>query len=95
MTAVIAGVGLLGAATALRRRAGLGRRVGAGALLAFTALVGLLAGSAEPVLAIGAAAVAFMTLAAPEPPVPVIVRQPKRAGRVTVTVPQHSSLRLP
>jgi hypothetical protein len=67
--------------------------VAAGALMAFTALVGLLAGSAEPVLAIGAAVVAFVTLAAPEPP--VTAQSPSRAGRVTITVPQHSSLRLP
>src|SRR5262245_39879701 len=95
MTAVIVGVCLLGTATTLRRRTGSGRRVAAAALLLFTGLVGLLAGSTDPVLAIGATVVAVMTLVAPEPP--VIVRPGTRAGRTraTVTVPQHSSLRLP
>ena len=95
MTAVIVGVCLLGTATTLRRRTGSARRVAAAALLLFTGLVGLLAGSTEPVLAIGATVVAVMTLVAPEPP--VIVRPRTRPGRArgTVTVPQHSSLRLP
>jgi uncharacterized membrane protein YhiD involved in acid resistance len=95
MTAVIVGVCLLGTATTLRRRTAPARRVAAAALLLFTGLVGLLAGSTEPVLAIGATVVAVMTLVAPEPP--VIVRPRTRAGRAraTVTVPQHSSLRLP
>jgi uncharacterized membrane protein YhiD involved in acid resistance len=92
MAAVIAGLCLLGTATALRRRAETARRVAAGALLSFTALVGLLAGSTETLLAIGAAAVAFMTLGAPEPPV---VARPPRGSQVRVTLPQHSSLRLP
>jgi hypothetical protein len=95
MAAVIVGVCLLGTATTMRRRTGSARRVAAAALLMFTALVGLLAGSTEPVLAIGASVVAVMTLVAPEPP--VVVRPRTRAGRVgaQVTVPQHSSLRLP
>jgi uncharacterized membrane protein YhiD involved in acid resistance len=92
MTAVIAGMCLLGTATALRRRAETPPRVAAGALLSFTALVGLLAGSTETLLAMGATAVAFMTLGAPEPP--VLARPPRSSG-VGVTLPQHSSLRLP
>ena len=95
MTAVIVGVCLLGTITTLRRRKESARRVAAAALWLFTGLVGLLAGSTEPVLAIGATVVAVMTLVAPEPP--VIVRPRSSAGRVRaqVTVPQHSSLRLP
>jgi hypothetical protein len=97
MTAVIVGVCLLGTATTLRRRTGSARRVAAAALLLFTGLVGLLAGSTEPVLATGATVVAVMTLVAPEPPVPAIVRPRTSVGRARaqVTVPQHSSLRLP
>ncbi|HEX7778273.1 MAG TPA: hypothetical protein VF424_03485, partial [Vicinamibacterales bacterium] len=95
MTAVIVGMCLLGTITTLRRRTESARRVAAAALWLFTGLVGLLAGSTEPVLAIGATVVAVMTLVAPEPP--VIVRPRSSAGRVRaqVTVPQHSSLRLP
>lgn len=80
MAAVIVGVCLLGTATTLRRRAESVRRVASAALLLFTALVGLLAGSTEPILAIGAAAVAFVTLAAPEPPVIAPQRTRRAAG---------------
>ncbi len=69
MGAVIAGVCLLGATTTLRRRNGLARRLAASASLLFTALVASLVGSQEPMLAIGAAAVAFVALVAPDPPV--------------------------
>ena len=93
MSSVIAGVCLVGVTIALRGRSGAARAIAAGASLLFTALVALLAGSQEPVLATGAALVAFVALAAPDPPVVALPRP--RAGRMTVSVPQHSSPRLP
>jgi hypothetical protein len=93
MTTVIVGVGLLGAAIALRGRAGTGFLIAATALLLLAALVGLLAGSREPGLAMGATLVAIVALAAPEPPVAVVPES--RRGGVRVTVAPHSSRRLP
>jgi hypothetical protein len=93
MTTVIAGVCLLGATIALRNRPGLARLFAAAASVLFTALVAMLAGSGEPELAIGAALVALVALAAPDPPVVALPRS--RAGGVSVNVPQHSSARLP
>jgi uncharacterized membrane protein YhiD involved in acid resistance len=92
LTTVIAGICLLGAATALRRRTDTARRVAAAALLSFTALVGLLAGSTETLLAIGATAVALVTLEAPDP---TAIARPRSRGSARVTLPQHSSPRLP
>lgn len=91
MGVVIAALCLLGATTALRRREGLLRHLASSALLVLTAIVGFLAGSGEVALATGAALVAFVALAAPDPP---LVMQ-ARTRRVAVSVPQHSSPRLP
>ena len=92
MSTVIVGVCLVGVTIALRGRQGAARTIAAGASLLFTALVALLAGSQEPVLATGAALVAIVALAAPDPPV---VALPRSRGRMRVSVPQHSSPRLP
>jgi uncharacterized membrane protein YhiD involved in acid resistance len=67
MSIVIAGVCLLGATTAFRFRNGFAQGVASSASLLFTALIGLLAGSGELALAVGAAVVALVALAAPEP----------------------------
>jgi hypothetical protein len=93
MAVVIAGLCLVGATTALRRRQGLARRLASAALLVFTAVVGLLAGSGETALAIGAALVAVLALVAPDPP--IVLRHRSRSPGVAVSVPQHSSPRLP
>lgn len=97
MGIVIAAVCLLGAATTFRFRGGLARSLASSASLLFTALIGLLAGSGELPLALGAAAVALTALAAPEPPArPVerVTRRLRRDAPVNVTAP-NSSLRLP
>jgi uncharacterized membrane protein YhiD involved in acid resistance len=97
MGIVIAAVCLLGAATTFRFRGGLARSLASSASLLFTALIGLLAGSGELPLALGAAAVALTALAAPEPPaLPVepVTRRLRRDAPVNVTAP-NSSLRLP
>jgi uncharacterized membrane protein YhiD involved in acid resistance len=105
MGIVIAGVCLLGATTAFRFRNGFAQGLASSASLLFTALIGLLAGSGELALALGAAVVALVALAAPEPvagpvpptrlqPVPRPHRAPGGMARVSVTVP-NSSLRLP
>ena len=93
MTTVIVCVGLLGATIALRNRAGVAFQGAAAALLMVAGLVGLLVGSQEPGLAIGAALIAVVALAAPEPPVTVIP-VPRRSS-VRVTGAPHSSPRLP
>jgi hypothetical protein len=93
MSTVIVGVCLMGVTIALRGRPGAARAIAAGASLLFTALVALLAGSQEPALATGAALVAIVALAAPDPPVVALPRS--RSGRMRVNVPQHSSPRLP
>jgi hypothetical protein len=92
MSTVIAGVCLVGVTIALRGRPSAARAIAAGASLLFTALVALLAGSQEPALATGAALVAIIALAAPDPPV---VALPRSRRRMRVSVPQHSSPRLP
>ena len=105
MGIVIAGVCLLGATTAFRFRNGFAQGLASSASLLFTTLIGLLAGSGELALALGAAVVALVALGAPEPvagPVPRArpraVPRPHRAptgiAGVSVTVP-NSSLRLP
>jgi hypothetical protein len=93
MTTVIVCVCLLGATITLRGRAGAGFRIAAASLLMVAGLVGLLVGSQEPALAIGATLVAIVALAAPEPTVVAIPRT--RARSVRVTVAPHSSPRLP
>jgi hypothetical protein len=93
MGVVIAALCLVGVTTTFRARAGLLRHLASSALLVFTGVVGLLAGSGEAALAAGAAAVAFLALVAPDPP--VVVQERAQTGRVAVSVPQHSSPRLP
>jgi uncharacterized membrane protein YhiD involved in acid resistance len=100
MGIVIASVCLLGATTTFRFRSGFAQSLASSASLLFTALIGLLAGSSELALALGAAVVALVALAAPEPvsePAPRALRAqrvPTRVPRVSVTM-QNSSLRLP
>ena len=93
MSTVIVGVCLVGLTITLRGGSARVRAIAAGASLLFTALVALLAGSQEPALATGAALVAIVALAAPDPPVVALPRS--RSGRMGVSVPQHSSPRLP
>jgi hypothetical protein len=93
MGVVIAELCLLGMTTALRRRAGWQRQAASAALLGFTLMVGLLSGSGEPALATGAAIVGIVALAAPDPP--LVIPSRTRVPRVPVSVPRHSSPRLP
>jgi uncharacterized membrane protein YhiD involved in acid resistance len=103
MGIVIASVCLLGATTTFRFRSGFAQSLASSASLLLTALIGLLVGSSELALALGAALVALVALGAPEPVSGRVQRTerlrradrlPTRVPHVSVTMP-NSSLRLP